>query len=224
MGLIGCADPEQARPTEPAAPSASRGGEPGAGRGGPIERFPELVEHVPEVRLGDLGGPRWADVEDAALVDAVRAADGVVMIGFKPVGARRTHETGVVPGISRAEALAGRAVIQARGAEITMTLRHSSMVVATIPAEVAPALRRLPAVDYVEPSFPGMVQQASTQDTSWGVKKVRAHLVWDQIGAQSTRGEAGNVAVAACGRLALRLGQPFLGARVAAQHERAADR
>ena len=130
--------------------------------------------------------PLPSQLTDAQLIDEVTRATGRVIIGIKPAGAPRSGETGVVPAIDRSTALAGRAEVAALGAQILMTFRHSSAVVATIAPNLAPVLRSLPTVDYVEASFPGAVQ---AQDTSWGVKRVSAHLVWPGWYGLATRGE-----------------------------------
>jgi len=98
----------------------------------------------------------------------------------------------VVPGISRATALAARAAVRAFGAEIIMSYRHSSAVAATIRPTQAPGLRRLPMVDYVEPLFPA---QLMAQDTSWGAKKVNAPAVWAGLYGLSTGGEGVSVTI-----------------------------
>jgi subtilisin family serine protease len=64
-----------------------------------------------------------------------------------------------------------------------MTFRRMSFVGALIPPELAPVIRKLPFVNYVNPDTPAHV--AAGQDTSWGVKKVRAHNVWDSLGYTS---------------------------------------
>lgn len=193
VGLTACADSDLSRPIEPLA---SRVASQPTSRGGPLERFPEMLDVIPAVRLGDAGAVRQAELSDDELIAAVARAGGKVLIGFKPTAARRVRETGVVPAITRSEALGARAAVQALGAEITMTYRYTSTVAATISPELAPRLRRLAVVDHVQPALPGILTQLpSPQDTSWGVKKVRAHLVWGSIGGQSTRGEMANVTI-----------------------------
>ncbi len=108
---------------------------------------------------------------------------------MKPASARRTRETNEIPAIDRATALAARAALEAFGAVITRSFRYTSSVAATIPPQLAPALRRLPVVDYVEASFAGRPQAVTGQDTAWGVKKVNAHYVWMGWYGPTTRGE-----------------------------------
>jgi subtilisin family serine protease len=185
-GLAACADRE---PLEPARASFSQRSS--QGQSGAIDRFPELVDSLPDVRLPAVDHAA-AEPTDAELVEAVARAGGNVMIGLKPAAARRTRETGVVPGISRATALAARAAVRAFGAEIIMSYRHSSAVAATIRPTQAPGLRRLPMVDYVEPLFPA---QLMAQVTSWGAKKVNAPAVWAGLYGLSTGGEGVSVTI-----------------------------
>lgn len=166
-----------------------------ASQGGAIPQFPEMLEVLPDVRIADGPDPR-PELTDDELVAEVALAEGRVMIGFRPPGAPRTRETGVVPGMTRVAAIAARALVEARGGEITLSFRHSSAVAANIPPALAPELRRLPVVDYVEASFPGYLSQATPpQDTTWGVKKIRAHTVWSDLGGQSNRGHAAFVTI-----------------------------
>jgi hypothetical protein len=182
--LATCDDSDRRDIAGPTAPALSAV----AGEDGALPRFPPLIAHIPPVRIADGPDPR-PELTDHELEAEVARADGRVIIGFKPPAALRTRETGVVPGMDRASALAGRAAVEAMGAEITLSFRYSSAVAATIPPGLAPALRTLPMVDYVEPSFPGKVLQANPpQDTTWGIKKIRAHTVWSGIGDQSNRG------------------------------------
>lgn len=100
-----------------------------------LDPFPEMLEFVPAVRISTPADPLPSQLSDAELVDEVTRANGRVIIGIKPGAAPRSRETGVIPAIDRATALAGRAELVALGAQITMTYRHSSAVVATIPVE-----------------------------------------------------------------------------------------
>jgi len=59
------------------------------------------------------------------------------------------------------------------------TYRYSSTVVARIPPELAPELRRLPFVNFVEPQE--FLVAAQAQDTGWGVRKVGADWVWSNL-------------------------------------------
>jgi len=105
------------------------------------------------------------------------------MIGLKPPSEARTRETGWVPAMSVAQVVDFRAQLEAMGVEITRTFRRMTFVAASLPPELAPVVRRLPFINYVNPDRPGHV--SAGQDTSWGVKKVRAHNVWDSLGYTS---------------------------------------
>ena len=162
--------------------------------GSALPRFPEMVEYVEPVTLRDRGERGFADLTDEELIRTVQDARGRVMIGFKPAAAARTSETGVVPGISRASAFEARSIVEAMGAEVNMSFRYTSAVSATIDPRIAPDIRRLPQVDYIEPSFSATLAQATPpQDTSWGLWQIRTVPVWQHIGAQSTRGELANI-------------------------------
>jgi subtilisin len=164
-----------------------------ASQGGAIPRFPEMLEVLPAVRIAD-GPDHRPELTDDELVAEVELAEGRVIIGFKPPGASRTRATGVVPGMTRVAAMAARALVEAHGGEITLSFRHSSAVEANIPPAVAPELRRLPIVDYIEASFPGYLMQATPpQDTTWGVKKIRANAVWSH--QDGNRGHAAWVTI-----------------------------
>lgn len=79
------------------------------GGGQMLPRFPELASTITQVDLGiEYARP---EMDDEALIRAVRETEGRVFIGFKPAGARRTSETGIIPAITRAEALEGREVV-----------------------------------------------------------------------------------------------------------------
>ncbi len=98
---------------------------------------------------------RAFDADDDALIDAIAATDGKVLIGFKPTGAVRSIHTGIVPGIDKSTALAGRAVVEAMGGEITRSYVNSATVAARIPPALGPELRQHPLINFVEPEGVG---------------------------------------------------------------------
>jgi subtilisin family serine protease len=174
------------------------------GEAGELERFPEFAEVIGPVPIDLPRTPRPYEESDEALVAAIVESEGEVFIGLKPATAVRSRVSGVVPGISRSEAMAGRADLEARGVEVLRTFRNIAAVVAFIEPEQAPQLKGLPFVDYVEPV--GSVTVASlaaaptpalpavaplfheypAQDTAWGVKQVRAPSAWNLTkGSQS---------------------------------------
>jgi subtilisin family serine protease len=189
--LGACADDARTpHPTEPLASTSAQYQQ----AHGALPRFPELLDHLPPIRIVEPGTQRAAEPGDEELIAEVEAAGGRVMIGLKPPAAARSRETGVIPGIDRATALAGREMIEATGARITQTYRNISAVAAEIDPALAPRLRSLPVVDYLEASIPFSPGQATPpQDTSWGAVKVRANQVWNSLGWQSNRGEHASV-------------------------------
>lgn len=175
----GCTDDAMA-PTNPAGAHMTRGlGMLNVGRDGALPAVHEMRDIIPAVKIDLPGVPRPFDFDDQGLIDAVRAVDGRVYIGFKPASAARTQATGIVPSITKSEALEGRAVITAHGARIERTYVNSSTVVAVIDPNLAPALRNLTVVNYLEPA--GVMRIAHSfpaQDTSWGARKVGAPTAW----------------------------------------------
>ena len=117
---------------------------------GELVSFPELVA-VPEVAVGALQGEYAERLDDRALVEAVRRTGGRVTIGFKPIGRAHTRVSGRIPAMSLSEALAARAQIRGRAIRLVRTFRTISDLVAEIDPEQAPAMRRLPFVNYLEP-------------------------------------------------------------------------
>ena len=170
-------------------------------RDGKLPQFPEMRDQIPSVEI-DLPPARAFDADDDALIDAIAATDGKVLIGFKPTGAVRSIHTGIVPGIDKSTASAGRAVVEAMGGEITRSYVNSATVAARIPPALGPELRQHSLINFVEPEGVGhpigvsinrtasvskMVSSANRvvrrhefppQDTSWGVYKVHAPQAW----------------------------------------------
>ncbi len=144
---------------------------------GGLPSHPTLRGPITELYIGTTGRPELTDEE---LVTAVAEAGGKVIIGLKPPAARPTRETGLVPAMSETAVFSARADLAGLGVEITQTYRYMSFLAAQVPAALAPAIRKLPFVNYVNPerSWP----LASTQDTSWGVFKVRAPQAWNLFG------------------------------------------
>lgn len=172
LSLVACQDDHSLGPASVASQVVNRGP-----AGGELARFPELVERIKEVRLDPALFP--PEEPDAELIDRVRRADGIVHIGFKSPAAATSRRTGIVPAMSRGEALSYRQMLEARGAVLLQTLRNSSTVFARIPPELAPQLRRLPFVNFLVPESFGMPGQAPpAQDTGWGAKLIGAPWVW----------------------------------------------
>jgi hypothetical protein len=138
----------------------------------PWERLPSRIVDLPPTA-------RAYDHDDAVLVAAVREQRGTVIMGLKTPDAPHTLTTGRSPAMSRSEVLQVHSALEALGVEIDRTYASIPVVAATIPPESAPALRRLPFVDFVEPAIPLLPFSAqASQDTSWGARQVRAHPAW----------------------------------------------
>lgn len=147
--------------------------------GDALPTFPDLVDYVKPVDLDVAHNPLPPALSDISLIESVRAAGGKVHIGLKRATDPPTQVSAIIPGMQKPEVLAARDGLRAAGAIILRTFRHSSAVVATIRPELAPALRKIPFVNYIEASGPPFSLLQSTQDTSWGVKKVGADRVWN---------------------------------------------
>jgi subtilisin family serine protease len=134
--------------------------------------MPELLIDVPLDKPAHL-------TSDAALVGAIKAAGGRAYVGFKPVAAARTLTSGRIPATSRAAVLEARRDLEAQGARIVRGFVNLPAVVVEIAPELAPAIKTLPFVNYIEPAASGRLQHSfPSQDTSWGVKLIRAHRLW----------------------------------------------
>lgn len=148
--------------------------------GGALPTVPELPEFIQAVKIDLPPNPATYELDDAELVAAVRASGGQVHIGFKPAAAGRTLQTGMIPGLTRAQALEGRRAVEAAGGKIFQTYRNSATIAAVIPPEAAPALRKLPTVNFVEALAPYTIfHEYPAEQRSWGVDKVRAPEVWN---------------------------------------------
>lgn len=93
LAAIGCSDPVETA-TGPSVPvRASLAGAAGdaVGADGGLRAMPALRDSILAVRLDAVALP--AEMSDAELVTAVRAANGRVFIGFRPAGA--AHTSGV---------------------------------------------------------------------------------------------------------------------------------
>lgn len=180
IGLLSACSDESSAPLRPSMPHIVRGsGILEVGRDGALAPLQEMRDIIPAVRIDLPAVPRAFDGGDQQLIDAVRAVNGRVSIGFKPMAAPRTQVTGIIPAITKAEALEGRAAIIAHGARIERTYVNSSTVIAVIQPELAPVLRGLALVNYLEPvAVLKIAHSWPAQDTSWGARKVRAPAAW----------------------------------------------
>jgi len=149
-------------------------------RNGSIGALKSLERDVPAQSWRRGRPDASAEMSDAELVARVRAAGGRVFIAVKPHGVMRTRESGLFPAMSREEVLSLRAELQEqKGLVMLRTFSRNPMIVASIPPEDAPAIRRLPFVNFIEEvrSF-----QLQGDSTSWGATKVGAPTVWSSFG------------------------------------------
>src|SRR5687767_2367400 len=155
---VACAEaPQGVSNTElPNVPRNARGG---VTTDRDVDRFPDL-DSIREVRLDAAALDGAVELDDAALVAAVTKTNGRVIIGLKPPNSPRTKESGVIPAMARAEVLASRQLLTERGISVVRTFRYSSEVVAEIPASLAPVLRGLPFVNFVDPDYVGFPGQS----------------------------------------------------------------
>lgn len=148
-------------------------------RDGTLPTRPALPEFINAVKIDLPPNPHSYERDDAALAAAVRASGGQVHIGFKPASAGRTLQTGIIPGLTRAQALEGRHAVEAAGGRIIQTYRNSATIAAVISPEAASTLRKLPFVNFVEPlGAYHTFHEYPAEQRSWGVDKVRAPQVW----------------------------------------------
>jgi subtilisin family serine protease len=154
LALAACSDQSNPASPEAAAPAQARTAD-----GQPI---PTRAQERPGT---------WVERTDAQLWAAISASDGVAVVGLKSPAAVR--------GVYRGRVLVGRSEwSQGRGAVVAqpgVTLLSADDLLPTLevriggPASLA-ALRRLPFVDYVEPTMvdDGMQDFASVGGCGWG--------------------------------------------------------
>jgi subtilisin family serine protease len=120
--------------------------------------------------------------DDQALTSSVAASRGIVAIGFRYPSSARSRASGLFRGVAKADALGWRDSLAKRGVKIFQTLRSSATVFATIDPALAPAIRALPFVDYLEASRVYSAQQFTSQIVDSAVMRVRAPTVWSVYG------------------------------------------
>lgn len=100
--------------------------------------------------------------------------------------------------------IAAQSSLRELGVEITRTYHQLTFVAATIDPAITESILALPFGDYVEPdaqlSLLGSVQRGggvppSSQDTSWGVKKIRVHDVWQGTFGTPSRGQLASITI-----------------------------
>lgn len=99
--------------------------------------------------------PRPWDTSDAALVTAVAAGDGNVTVALKAPESPRVLDaegaTGLRHAVSEADVVEGMLALEAMGVEFVYYFDTIGAVWLRIDPDLAPSIRALPRVDYVEP-------------------------------------------------------------------------
>lgn len=166
---------------------------------GALPAFPDIADEIPAFRFDE--HDVVVELTDAELEQAVRKANGHVIIGLKAPAAPRSSIVRSSAAMSRAEVLAARSALEGAGVKPYASFRYTSAVVARIDPASARAVRTLPFVDYVEPDRMGRVETASVvgsvslQDTTWGVWRIRAPEVWDGSLGPSNGGQGVHVTI-----------------------------
>jgi subtilisin family serine protease len=135
----------------------------------------EAVRDVPRLAMDRPPAPRSWDTDDAALVSAIRDADGYVGIAFREQGSPRALETGVRAGVSAGAIRGGLQMLRARGVQVERYLSSTGVALARIDPELGPWLRAHPNVDYVEPSA---TRDLMAQTYGWGAMMVAGTPIW----------------------------------------------
>lgn len=157
---------------------------------GRIRAFPSMADSIASVRVT----PRV--LSDAELEAEVADARGRVLIALKAVSSPRAFDAGRTSAINREDALRVQAMLRSEGVAVERTFRYSNMVVARLRPGVASQLLRLPFVDFIEADARLYPQSlTSSQDTSWGVHRLRLRDVWLGTYGPSTRGEWANITI-----------------------------
>jgi len=154
---------------------------------GAIPRDKEFADSIEAVRIPDEMNS-FGGLADEELIEEVRKAEGVVVIGLKQPGVARTSVSRVLPAQSKAALIASRRRLQAAGVKILASLRNIGAVVALIDPEMAPTIRDLDVVNYVSANKTGSALQGGSttvQDTSWGVHMVGVDSIWNVLGIRS---------------------------------------
>jgi hypothetical protein len=174
--LSGCSE----RPTEPSRPAAPHFSL-GSRTGEPVD--------VPSVRIDRPPRPRAWDTSDVALVAAIAAQDGHAVIGIKEAASTRALDGGLRGAVTAATVRGSVDTLRARGLEIVQLYDALGAVHVRMDPALAPALRRHPLVDYIEPrqwfqiaGVPlrraGLPEALLSQSVPWGISMVHAPTAW----------------------------------------------
>ncbi len=117
----------------------------------------------------------WQRMTDAELIEAVRAADGHVMIGFKDALATDGVDNQGRVLATTAAAAEGLAFLRGLDVRIGYTFQRIPAVTATITPELAETIRHNAYIDYIEPAVQGRL---ASQTTPWNIHRVGASSSW----------------------------------------------
>lgn len=157
----------------------------------------DVVRDVPATRVALPPHARDFDTDDAALGRAIEGAGGLAFVGFKSAASPRLSATqGHRAAVPQAATRAALDVLRHEGVEILEVYGASAMAYVRVPAGSAGALRRNPAVDFVEPpshragidesALPVSPMRvparaggaAASQSVPWNITMVRAPQAW----------------------------------------------
>lgn len=162
---------------------------------------------VPAVTIDLPKKPRPWDNSDEALVEAAKAAGGVVAVAFKEPASPHALQTGRREGVTKGTVQAGTALVSRIGGEILYNYRFIGAVLARLEPSLAPILRASPLVDFVEPSqrvatprpptLPGRSARSaappkvagapSAEYADWGVWQMETRAAWSYTTGAGTK-------------------------------------
>ncbi len=150
---------------------------------------------VPAVRIDLPSVARPWDTGDSALMGAIRAEGGYAVVAFKePASSRVAQSGGLRAFVPRGAIVAGLALLEQAGATIIDYFPGIGAALVRIDPSVAPELRNLTVVDFVEPRQRVESREISAsgwssgtreapeatlaQSVPWGISIVRAPEAW----------------------------------------------
>lgn len=163
--------------------------------------FATAVEDVPSLVVDLPRQTRAIDTSETALAEAVRKAEGRVIVGFKNPSNRRflnaAGEQTTRPAVSAGAIQAGLSVVSRHTDQFDDYIASIGAVLVTLSPDVATQLAGNPYVDYIEPrrSIPyfgagaraAARAIAASQTTPWGISTIRADQAqWYETGSFSS--------------------------------------
>jgi subtilisin family serine protease len=142
------------------------------------------LKDLPALRIGHPSELRSWVKSDEALVRAIAEGDNMAVIGIKDPSQPSVYETGIRAAVSTGAIGEALTALQRMGVELIRFHPSIGNVTVTIDPLLAPAVRRHPAVDYMEPRISGELATlgtrlvSSTQEIPWGIELVRAPQAW----------------------------------------------